>query len=234
MVEATLTLPSSQASPASWAGDSPRGSLIPRIGDEAPDFTAQTTHGEITFSKWQAGQWVILFSHPADFTPVCSTELTEFGRRFEEFRSRKVQLIGLSIDSIHAHLAWTQNLARIMGVKLPYPLVADLTGEVARRYGMVHPGESSTVTVRALFVIDPSRRVRAVIYYPLNVGRNVEEVLRLLDALQTADAKGVACPVNWRPGEKVIVPPPKTEAEAEERLKGNYERLDFYLCKKQI
>jgi peroxiredoxin (alkyl hydroperoxide reductase subunit C) len=209
-------------------------SNMPRIGDKAPDFTAQTTHGEITFSKWQGDDWVILFSHPADFTPVCSTELTEFGKRFEEFKDRKTKLIGLSIDSVHSHLAWTQNLHKIMGVKLPYPLIADLSTEVAQKYGMLHPGASSTMTVRALFMIDPKKILRAIIYYPLNIGRNVDEVVRLLDALQTADKHGVACPVNWKPGDKVIVPPPKSEEEVEERLKGDYERLDFYLCKKKI
>ena len=207
---------------------------MPRIGDTAPDFTAPTTQGEITFSAWQAGDWVILFSHPADFTPVCSTELTEFAKRFEEFRSRKTKLIGLSIDSVHSHLAWIRNLQEILKVRICYPMIADLSTDVAQKYGMIHPGASTTVTVRTLFVIDPKRVLRAIIYYPLNVGRNVDEVIRLLDALQTADAKGVACPVNWKPGEKVIVPPPKTETEVEERLKGNYERFDFYLCKKQV
>ena len=207
---------------------------MPRIGDKAPDFTAQTTQGEITFSQWQGTDWVVLFSHPADFTPVCSTELAEFGKRNEEFKKRGTKLIGLSIDSVHSHLAWLQNLAKILGVKIPYPMIADLTTNVAQKYGMIHPGESAMVTVRALFVIDPKHTIRAIIYYPLNVGRNVDEVVRLLDALQTADKNGVACPVNWKPGDKVIVPPPKTEAEVEERLKGNYERLDFYLCKKSI
>ena len=207
---------------------------LPRIGDVAPDFTAPSTHGEIKFSQWQGSDWVVLFSHPADFTPVCSTELAEFGKRFEEFKKRNTKLIGLSIDSIHSHLAWTQNLGKILGVKLPYPLIADLSTQVAQKYGMIHPGESATVTVRALFVIDPKHVVRAIIYYPLNTGRNVEEVIRLLDALQTADKHSVALPVNWKPGDKVIVPPPKSEAEVEERLKGNYEQLDFYLCKKSL
>jgi len=207
---------------------------LPRIGDQAPDFTAATTHGEITLSKWQGGDWTILFSHPADFTPVCSTELVEFAKRFEEFKKRKTKLIGISIDSIHSHLAWTQNLSNILGVRLPYPLIADLSTQVAQAYGMIHPGESATVTVRALFVIDPKRVIRAIIYYPLNVGRNVDEVMRLLEALQTADENGVACPVNWKRGEKVIVPPPKTETEVDDRKNGNYERLDFYLCKKDI
>ena len=207
---------------------------LPRIGDKAPDFKAPTTHGELTFSEWQGADWVVLFSHPADFTPVCSTELTEFGRRNEEFQKRNTKLIGISIDSVHSHLAWTQNLSKILNVKLPFPLIADLTTDVSRKYGMIHPGESATVTVRALFVIDPKRTIRGIIYYPLNVGRNVDEVVRLLDALQTADKNGVACPVNWKPGEKVIVPPPKTEAEVEERLKSNYEKLDFYLSKKTL
>jgi len=207
---------------------------LPRLGDIAPDFAAQTTHGEITFSDWQGDNWVILFSHPADFTPVCSTELTEFGRRYDEFQKRNTKLIGISIDSIHSHLAWTQNLEKILGVKLPYPLIADLNTAVAQKYGMIHPGASETVTVRTLFVIDPKRTVRTVIYYPLNVGRSVDEVLRVLEALQTADGKGVALPVNWKPGDKVIVPPPKTETDVEDRLNGNYERIDFYLCKKEL
>jgi peroxiredoxin (alkyl hydroperoxide reductase subunit C) len=207
---------------------------LPRLGDIAPDFTAVTTQGEITFSNWQGDSWVVLFSHPADFTPICSTELSEFARRVDEFTKRNTKLIGISIDSIHAHLAWTQNLQHILQVKLTYPLIADLNTAVAQKYGMIHPGASETVTVRALFVIDPTRKVRAVIYYPLNVGRNVDEVVRLLDALQTADKKGVALPVNWKPGDKVIVPAPKTEKDVEERLAGPYERLDFYLCKKEL
>ena len=208
---------------------------LPKIGDQAPDFTAQTTQGEVTLSTWQEGKWVILFSHPADFTPVCSTELTEFGRRFKEFEQRGVKLIGISVDSIHSHLAWHQNLGKILGVSLPYPLIADSTRVVSELYGMIHPGASATVTVRALFVIDPKRIVRALIYYPLNIGRNVEEVVRLIDALQTADKNGVACPVNWKPGDKVIVPPPKTEKEVADRLAlQNVERLDFYLTKKSL
>jgi len=208
---------------------------LPKIGDPAPDFKAITTQGEITFSEWQAGSWVVLFSHPADFTPVCSTELTEFGRRSKEFEQRGVKLIGISVDSIHSHLAWHQNLGKILGVSLPFPLIADSTRAVSELYGMIHPGASATVTIRALFVIDPKRVVRALIYYPLNIGRNVDEVVRIIDALQTADKNGVACPVNWKPGEKVIVPPPKTEKEVAERLAlQNVERLDFYLTKKSL
>jgi len=207
---------------------------IPRLGDIAPDFKANTTLGEITFSEWQKDNWVVLFSHPADFTPVCSTELTEFARRIADFDKRKTKLIGISIDSIHSHLAWTQNLEKILNVKIPYPLIADLNTAVSQKFGMIHPGESETVTVRALFVIDPNRRIRAVIYYPLNVGRNVDEVLRLVDGLQTVDKHAVAVPVNWKPGDKVIVPAPKTESDVQDRLKGNYERIDFYLCRKDL
>ena len=208
---------------------------LPKIGDQAPDFTAQTTQGEVTLSSWQEGKWVVLFSHPADFTPVCSTELTEFGRRAKEFEQRGVKLIGISVDSIHSHLAWHQNLGKILGVSLPFPIIADSTRAVSELYGMIHPGASATVTVRALFVIDPKRVVRALIYYPLNIGRNVDEVVRVIDALQTADKNGVACPVNWKPGDKVIVPPPKTEKEVADRLAlQNVERLDFYLTKKKL
>jgi peroxiredoxin (alkyl hydroperoxide reductase subunit C) len=210
------------------------GGTIPRIGDKAPDFTAITIHGEMVFSKWQEESWVILFSHPADFTPVCSTELSEFSRRQEEFTRRNVKLIGTSVDSIHAHLAWRENLAKILGTTIGYPLIADSDMAVARKFGMLHPGESVTATVRALFIIDPSRTIRIIIYYPLNVGRNVDEVLRTVDALQTADENQVACPVNWRPGEPVIVPPPKTEKEVESRATADYDRLDFYLCKKTL
>ena len=207
---------------------------IPRIGDDAPDFTAITTHGEITFSNWQGDDWVILFSHPADFTPVCTTELTEFVDRNNEFADRGIKLIGLSIDSIHSHVAWVQNINEIMGTKIPYPLIADLDMKVANKYGLIHPGESSTATVRAVFIIDPNRKIRALIYYPLANGRNVDEVVRLVDSLQTTDSNSCATPVNWNVGEKVIVPPPKTEAEVEERLNNDHEKLSFYLMKRDL
>ena len=207
---------------------------IPRIGDTAPDFTANTTQGEITFSAWQGDKWALLFSHPADFTPVCSTELAEFAKRSGEFSERNTKMIGLSVDSIHSHLAWRENLKKILDAEINFPMIAD-NGTVANMYGMFHPGESETATVRALFVIDPNRTIRAQIYYPLNVGRNVDEVVRLIDALQTTDANACACPVNWKPGDPVIVPPPKTEADVAERLSHDeYDRKDFYLSKKQL
>jgi peroxiredoxin (alkyl hydroperoxide reductase subunit C) len=208
---------------------------LPRIGDQAPDFKALTTHGEIQFRDWQEGKWTLLFSHPADFTPVCSTELTEFARRNKEFEQRNFKLIGVSIDSIHSHLAWIENLDHILKVRLPFPLIADVDKRVAENYGMIHPGESSTVTVRALFFIDPKAVVRAIIYYPLNIGRNVDEILRVCEALQTADGNAVACPVNWKKGDPVIVPPPKSEKEVAARKEmQNVERLDFYLIKKSL
>jgi peroxiredoxin 2/4 len=208
---------------------------IPRIGDPAPDFTAITTQGELKLSEWQAGKWVILFSHPADFTPVCSTELTEFAKRSKEFEQLDAKLIGLSVDSIHSHMAWRENLKQLFDVSINYPMVADIDMKVSRLYGMIHENTSATATVRAVFVIDPKRNVRALIYYPMNVGRNVDEVKRLLQGLQTADKNSVACPVNWKPGDKVIVPPPKNEKELADReaLK-DVERIDFYLRKKSL
>lgn len=207
---------------------------MPRIGDEAPDFTAVTTHAPaMTFSDWQGDSWVVLFSHPADFTPVCTTELAEFARRNGEFASLNTKLLGLSIDSIHSHLAWIENMREKLGVELPYPLIADLDMRVAALYGMIHPGASATATVRAVFVIDPQRVIRTIIYYPLTSGRNVEEVLRIVQALQTTEAKACATPVNWKPGERVIVPPPKTVVEVAERRSNagkEYEVTDFYLA----
>ena len=205
---------------------------IPRIGETAPDFSAVTTQGTLNFHEWKKGSWALLFSHPADFTPVCTTELSELARRSEDFSRRNVKLMGLSIDSVHSHLAWRENIIEKLGVTIPYPLIADLDMKVANLYGMLHPGESSTATVRAVFFVDPQNVIRALVYYPLNVGRNVDELLRLIDALQTADDKGVACPVDWRPGEKVIVPPPKTEDEVLKRKQAPYEKVDFYLMKK--
>ena len=179
---------------------------MPRIGDVAPDFTAVTTHsGAMKLSEWQDGKWVVLFSHPADFTPVCSTELTEFARRNDEFTTLNAKLIGLSIDSVHSHLAWIQNLKQIMGVAIPYPMIADLDMKVSEQYGMLHPGASATATVRAVFLIDPKRVVRALVYYPMNVGRNIDEIVRLLTALQTADGNACATPVNWKHGDDVII-----------------------------
>lgn len=210
---------------------------LPRIGDAAPDFAAATTQtADFSFSAWQEQDWVVLFSHPADFTPVCTTELMEFARQYERFRNKSVKLIGVSVDSIHSHLAWLQNIKDKLGVEIPYPLIADLDMRVSHLYGMIHPGASSTATVRAVFVIDPKRIIRALIYYPMNAGRNVDEVYRLVTALQTADRFSCATPANWQEGEKVLVPPPKTVQEVEERLKqmDGEDSADFYLLLKPL
>ena len=175
-----------------------------------------------------------LLLHPADFTPVCTTELTEFARREEEFRKMNTKLLGLSIDSIHSHIAWINNVKKNLGVTMRFPLIADIDMSVSKRYGMLQPGESETAAVRAVFFIDPNGKIRLIMYYPLNVGRNMEEVVRVLQALQAADQHKIACPLNWKPGEKVIVPPPKTVAAMEERAKSDYEMVDFYLARKSL
>jgi len=210
---------------------------IPRINDPAPDFEAQSTHGVIHLSDYtKQGRWVLLFSHPADFTPVCSTELVELARRNPEFEQANTQLIGVSVDSVYSHIAWAQNLAEKFGQEIPYPIVADLDTKVSQAYGMIHPGASATTTVRAVFVIDPKQLIRALVYYPMQAGRNVDELLRLVTALQTVDANGVSTPVNWRPGEPVVVPAPAT-TEAARARKSNGEGLnviDWYVSTKKL
>jgi peroxiredoxin 2/4 len=206
---------------------------LPRLNEPAPDFQANSTHGPIKLSDYK-GKWVVLFSHPADFTPVCTTELSEFARRAPDFETLNTQLIGLSIDSIYSHLAWTRNIQEKFDVTIPYPIIADLDMKVASAYGMVHPGASSTATVRCVFVIDDKAVVRAMIYYPMTNGRNIDEILRLVTALQTSDKNGVATPCNWTPGEKVIVPPPQTAEAAEKRLSEGYEVTDWYFSKKSL
>lgn len=207
---------------------------MPRIGDMAPDFEALTTIGKLKFSDYNKDSWVILFSHPADFTPVCTTEMSAFAQEEEYFRSKNAKLMGLSIDSIHSHVAWVNNVKKNMGILMKFPIVADIDMKVAKLYGMLQPGESETAAVRAVFFIDPTGKIRLIMYYPLNVGRNMEEIKRVLDALQTSDKNKVAMPLNWKPGDKVIVPPPKTVEEMEEREKSSYEMVDFYLAKTNI
>uniref|UniRef100_A0A7V4N4B1 Peroxiredoxin n=1 Tax=Thermodesulfobacterium geofontis TaxID=1295609 RepID=A0A7V4N4B1_9BACT len=217
---------------------------MPRIGDQAPAFEAMTTMGPIKFPEDFKGQWVVFFSHPADFTPVCSTEFLAFAQMNNEFAKRNVQLLGLSIDSVFSHIAWAMNLKEKTGIEIPFPIIADADGRVAKLYGMLHPGESSSATVRAVFIIDPNGKIRAIIYYPLSAGRNMKEILRLIDALQTADKHGVATPANWVPepqvwefteeNTKVIVPPPTNYEEAVNRFKQGYECIDWYFCKKKL
>jgi peroxiredoxin (alkyl hydroperoxide reductase subunit C) len=209
--------------------------IMPRIGDNAPDFDAVTTHGKLNFSDFADGKWVILFSHPADFTPVCTTELSGFASRQKEFEALNTKLIGLSIDSIHSHLAWVNNVKEKTGVYLDFPIIADIDMKVAKLYGMLQPNESETAAVRAVFFIDPYLKIRLIMYYPLNVGRNMDEILRSLEALQTSDEYKVALPLNWKKGDKVIVPPPKTLKEMEAVIKNDtYEKVDFYLAKKAL
>ena len=210
-------------------------SMMPRIGDKAPDFEAITTTGPLTFSEFNKDNWVIMFSHPADFTPVCTTELSAFAEEKNFFKHRNTKLICLSIDSVHSHLAWVNNVRKNTGVYMDFPIIADLDMKVAQLYGMLHPGESATAAVRAVFFIDPKGTIRLIMYYPLNVGRNMEEIQRVLVALQTADEKKVALPVNWKKGEKAIVPPPKTLVEMDERIANDkYEKVDFYLAKMEL
>jgi peroxiredoxin (alkyl hydroperoxide reductase subunit C) len=208
---------------------------MPRIGDLAPDFKAVTTHGPIQFSEFGKDKWIVLFSHPADFTPVCTTEMSGFALRKNEFDALNTELIGLSIDSIHSHLAWVNNVKEKSGVYFNFPIIADIDMKVSKLYGMLQPNESETAAVRAVFFIDPSKKIRLIMYYPLNVGRNMNEILRVLKALQAADKYKVAMPLNWEPGDRVIVPPPKTLAEMQERVDGKYdEKMDFYLVKKDL
>ena len=207
---------------------------LPRLNEPAPDFKAVSTQGEISLSQFK-GKWVVLFSHPADFTPVCTTEFIEFARRYEEFEQRNVQLIGLSIDSIYAHIAWVRNIEQNFGVKIDFPVIADLDMKVAAKFGMIHPGAASTATVRCVFVIDDKGIVRAMVYYPLTNGRSVDEIFRLVSSLQTSTQHGVATPEGWKPGDKVIQPPPLTAKGAEDRSKDpQYEVTDWYFAKKQL
>jgi peroxiredoxin (alkyl hydroperoxide reductase subunit C) len=206
---------------------------MPRIGERAPDFQALTTQGPLSMSDLK-GQWVVLFSHPGDFTPVCTTEFVALARLAEEFAKRNVKLVGLSVDSIHSHLAWLRNIEEKLGVKIPFPVIADVDMKVANKFGMIQPEASTTAAVRALFVIDPEGFIQALIYYPLQTGRSTDEILRLVDALQTTYQHHVATPANWRPGEKVIVPPPLTQEQVEELQRSDYEKIDFYLMKRDL
>ena len=204
---------------------------LPRLNEPAPDFTAKTTLGEIRLSDFK-GKWVVLFSHPADFTPVCSTEFLAFARRKKEFEELGVQLIGLSIDSIHAHLAWVKDLEEMSGIAIDFPVIADLDMKVSRLYGMIHPAASETAAVRAVFIIDPNGILRGMLYYPLTTGRNIDEILRFIRALQFTDRTGLNTPADWQPGEPAIVKPPATlpELKEDEAKKDQYtEYLRWYL-----
>ena len=206
---------------------------MPLIGEKAPEFEVMTTQGKLKLEDFK-GSWLVLFSHPGDFTPVCTTEFMAFADRMGEFKKRNTELLGLSVDGVPSHLAWVKNIEDKSGIKISFPIIADGNREVANRYGMIHPGQSKTETVRALFVIDPEGILRLILYYPLTTGRNIEEILRCIDALQISDKHHVATPANWKKGEKVVIPAPIDQESLEQRLKEGYECMDWYLCRKEV
>ena len=205
---------------------------IPLIGEKFPEITVHTTHGTIKLPDDYSGKWFVLFSHPADFTPVCTTEFVAFAKRYEDFKKLNTELIGLSVDNTYSHIKWVEWIKEKLGVEIPFPIIADPQGNVAKKLGMIH-AESSVVTVRAVFVVDDKGIIRTILYYPLNLGRLVDEILRIVKGLQITDEYGRALPANWPNneiiGDAVIVPPANTVKEAEERLK-TYECLDWWLC----
>ncbi len=207
--------------------------VLPRLNERAPEFKAVTTDGVKTLDDYK-GKWLVLFSHPADFTPVCTTEFMAFANRADDFSKINTELLGLSIDSHYSHLAWMRNIKEKFGVEIPFPIIADLDMKVATAYGMVHPGAADTSAVRATFIIDDKGILRAMVYYPMTNGRSIDEFVRLVTALQTSDANGVATPEGWQPGDKVIVPPPATAQAAEARMQEGHECVDWYFCKKQL
>ncbi|WP_043156271.1 peroxiredoxin [Pseudomonas aeruginosa] len=219
--------------PAPSAGTDSAVTAMPRINEPAPDFTAQTTHGPRSLADYK-GKWLVLFSHPADFTPVCTTEFIAFAQAADQFRALDTELLGLSIDSIYSHLAWVQNIEEKFGVEISFPIIEDLAMNVARTYGMIHPGASDTSAVRATFVIDDQGLLRAMVYYPMTNGRSVAEILRLVKSLRHSLANGVATPEGWQPGEQVLVGAPKTVEELKKRLGEGLETTDWYFSKKPL
>ena len=206
---------------------------LPRLNEPAPSFDALTTDGRKTNEDYK-GKWLILFSHPADFTPVCTTEFMAFANRADDFAALNTELLGLSIDSHYAHIAWMRSIKDTFGVEIPFPVIADLDMKVAQAFGMIQPGASDTQAVRATFIIDPEGILRAMVYYPMTNGRSVGEFLRLVKALQTSDENKVATPENWQPGEDVIVPPPATASAAEVRMSEGFETKDWYFSTKPL
>ena len=215
---------------------------LPLIGEKAPSFKADTTQGPISFPEDYKGKWVIMFSHPADFTPVCTTEFMTFASMDKEFKSLNCQLIGLSIDSTFSHIAWLRTIKEkivykgMKNVEVNFPVISDITMEVAKKFGMLQPSASTTQAVRAVFLIDPEGKIRAILYYPMSNGRNMTEIKRLLLAMQLSDEHKVATPANWQPGEDVIIPPPGSCGTAKDRVDKagkDYECLDWFLCLKK-
>lgn len=211
---------------------------MPLIGDIAPSFKAVTTQGNISFPEDYKGKWVILFSHPADFTPVCTTEFMTFASMADEFKAMNTELVGLSVDSLYAHIAWLRKIQELSWngkehVEVKFPLIEDIRMEVANKYGMIQPGQSNTQAVRAVFVIDPESKIRLILYYPLSTGRNFDEIKRIIQALQKADTENVATPADWRPGDEVIVPTAGSCGTAKERMDNQTDDqycLDWFMC----
>ena len=214
---------------------------MPLLGDPAPAFEAVTTQGKINFPADYEGKWVILFSHPADFTPVCTTEFMTFGSMIEEFREMNTELVGLSVDSLYSHIAWLRKIQELewkgmKNINVTFPLIEDIRMEVSSKYGMIQPGQSNTQAVRAVFVIDPKGIIRTILYYPLSTGRNFDEIKRIVLALQKADADSCATPADWRPGDDVIVPTAGSCGTAKERMESKDDEmycLDWFLCFKK-
>ncbi len=212
---------------------------MPLINDPAPSFRAKTTMGPLNFPEDYKGKWVILFSHPADFTPVCTTEFMTFATMQEEFRKLNTELIGLSIDSIYAHIAWLRTIKEkiefkgMKNVEVNFPVIEDLKMDVSKKFGMVQPNASTTQAVRAVFIMDPDSKVRAILYYPLSTGRNMDEIKRMIIAMQKADREQIATPANWQPGDDVIIPPPGSCGVAKDRVESQEEDkycLDWFMC----
>jgi peroxiredoxin 2/4 len=215
---------------------------MPRIGDSAPEFKAITTQGTINFPSDYSGKWAILFSHPADFTPVCTSEFMTFASLESKFEKANCKLVGLSVDGLYSHIAWLRTIKEkieykgMKDVEVKFPLIEDITMEVAKKYGMIQPGESNTKAVRAVFFVDPKGIIRAIIYYPLSLGRNFDELYRALIAMQTADEFSVATPADWRPGDDVIVPPAGSCGTAKDRMEGKEDMTcyDWFFCTKKL
>lgn len=211
---------------------------MPLIGDKAPEFQAVTTQGPINFPADFAGHWVVLFSHPADFTPVCTTEFMTFGSMIDEFEAMNTKLVGLSVDSLYAHIAWLRKIQELewngmKNINVTFPLIEDIKMDVAKKYGMIQPNQSNTQAVRAVFIIDPNGVIRTILYYPLSTGRNFDEIKRIILALQKTDKDQCATPADWRPGKDVIIPPAGSCGVAKERMEGKDEGtycLDWFMC----
>ena len=211
---------------------------MPLLGDPAPEFTAVTTQGTIHFPQDYEGKWVILFSHPADFTPVCTTEFMTFGSMIDEFKALNTELVGLSVDSLYAHIAWLRKIQELewngkKNINITFPLIEDIRMEIGAKYGMIQPGQSNTQAVRAVFIIDPKGIIRTILYYPLSTGRNFDEIKRIVIALQKADADNCATPADWRPGDDVLVPTAGSCGTAKERMESDDNDqycLDWFMC----